>query len=355
MRHFPVETGRIIRRSSVSVAPALSPTHSATAVTLPGEPCEAFFSMYQGVLDIRPATAGGGVVALDQRIWLVGDLLFVSIRLPKGSALHWRHCATGVLDHWYVLLPVGGDGNGCDRVPPITGPLIHSLANPLVSRVEADGLLLLFVPRGLIPSSGPDHWLDRPLDSGTGALLADFMLALDRRLPKIRPDELDRLSEALVSLLSACTPPLEGADGARQAPTEVALLERARRLIRGRLADFDLTPVSICRELGVSRSRLYRLFEPLGGISTYVRRQRLLRTRQALHDPNDGRTIIMIAEQWGFTDASVFSRAFRQEFGLSPKELREQCVRSDPGARICSEVVAREPPRLAELLQRLAV
>ncbi|MGN6772440.1 MAG: AraC family transcriptional regulator, partial [Rhizobiaceae bacterium] len=30
-----------------------------------------------------------------------------------------------------------------------------------------------------------------------------------------------------------------------------------------------------------------------------------------------------IAEEWGFTDASAYSRMFKSEFGLSPKEARE--------------------------------
>ncbi len=70
-------------------------------------------------------------------------------------------------------------------------------------------------------------------------------------------------------------------------------------------------------------SRLYRLFEPFGGISSYIRRQRLLRTRDALSDSSDTRPIARIAEQWGFFDASAYSRTFRYEFGISPRDARE--------------------------------
>lgn len=75
--------------------------------------------------------------------------------------------------------------------------------------------------------------------------------------------------------------------------------------------------------LGVSRSRLYRIFEPLGGVASYIRRQRLLRTRDALSDIADTRSISRIAEEWGFVDASAYSRTFEHEFGISPKEARD--------------------------------
>lgn len=108
-----------------------------------------------------------------------------------------------------------------------------------------------------------------------------------------------------------------------QTPIDATLLARARRMIDGRLTDRDLTSEMLCSELGVSRSRLYRIFEPLGGIASYIRKRRLLRTRDALSDIEDTRSISRIAEQWGFVDASAYSRTFRHEFGISPKEARD--------------------------------
>jgi AraC-like DNA-binding protein len=116
-------------------------------------------------------------------------------------------------------------------------------------------------------------------------------------------------------------------------------------LIDSRLTDRNLSSKMLCAALGVSRSRLYRLFEPLGGIASYIRKQRLLRTRDALSDIADGRSISRIAEQWGFVDASAYSRTFRHEFGISPKEARDigwasngfvvarECVNRSDGAQ----------------------
>src|SRR4029078_9125098 len=109
-----------------------------------------------------------------------------------------------------------------------------------------------------------------------------------------------------------------------QEPIDTVVMHRARRFVGRKLADPDLTPEILCTELGVSRSRLYRLFESFGGVSAYIRRQRLLKTRDALSDSSDRRSISRIAEQWGFTEPSAFSRTFRQEFGISPSGAREE-------------------------------
>ncbi len=48
--------------------------------------------------------------------------------------------------------------------------------------------------------------------------------------------------------------------------------------------------------------------------------------RRALADPTDRRPIARLAEDLGMPDPSVFSRAFRREFGETPREFREQAT-----------------------------
>lgn len=318
---------------------------------------EAFRAAHEPIVDIGPIADAQTSFAVTQRTWPLGRLVLTTTHLPrKGHPVRWRHLRKGVLDHWYVVLPCGTDG-----VPPATlrskvPPLIHSLARPLDTQIADDAALTLFVPRDFLAGSCLDTLLDVPLDNGLGALLGDLMLALDRRLPLVEPHELDCITEAARSFLDACAIPSRGRLAEARAPIDLALLERARRQIRFRLTEPGLSPDTICRDLGVSRSRLYRLFEPLGGISAYIRRQRLLAARHALIDPFDTRPITRIAEHWAFTDASVFSRAFRQEFGLSPKEARETGRTGSRGAADTGSAAtaAGSTPNLAELLHRLA-
>jgi AraC-like DNA-binding protein len=78
----------------------------------------------------------------------------------------------------------------------------------------------------------------------------------------------------------------------------------------------------LSRLIGMSRSALYRLMESQGGVTRYIRRQRLLESRAVLSDPGDDKSIAAIAEEFCFSDAADFSRAFRREFGLAPSDVR---------------------------------
>ena len=79
----------------------------------------------------------------------------------------------------------------------------------------------------------------------------------------------------------------------------------------------------LCRELGMSRSTLYRLLELEGGVAHYIRRLRLSVCLAQLSNPSNTKPIAMIAEELGLTDPSSFSRAFRRQFGISPSDVRE--------------------------------
>jgi AraC-like DNA-binding protein len=58
-------------------------------------------------------------------------------------------------------------------------------------------------------------------------------------------------------------------------------------------------------------------------ISSYVLRRRLEETARQLVDPRwRGRSICEIAFTWGFNSAPHFSRSFREQFGMPPREYR---------------------------------
>jgi AraC-like DNA-binding protein len=127
---------------------------------------------------------------------------------------------------------------------------------------------------------------------------------------------------------------------------------RVRSLIRQQLRSAMLRPERLCRLAGVSRSQLYRLFEPLGGVARYIQAERLRAACRALADPMDARDIAAIAEDVGFFDHSSFSRVFRREYGCSPRDFRVaalagQAVATTRGAS------APRPASHAELLRRL--
>jgi AraC-like DNA-binding protein len=280
----------------------------------------AFRSVYRGVLDISAGLEGERPFPAQQTIWNLDRIAFLHTALPGETLTHrQRHMKDCALDHWYVSLPFRhSDETGG------TLPRLHCLGTPSDRVFDHDGMLTLFFPHDLFaPAATLDRMLDAEFEGVLGRLLADYLVLLDRSLAYLRRSEVPHIVEATRSLVVACLAPSQDHLVEARAPIDATLLARARRMIDGRLSDHDLSADKLCAALGVSRSRLYRIFEPFGGIASYVRKQRLLRIREVLSDITDTRSVSRIAEHWGFLDASAFSRTFRREFGMSPKEARD--------------------------------
>ena len=85
----------------------------------------------------------------------------------------------------------------------------------------------------------------------------------------------------------------------------------------------ELGPDSLCQAFRLSRTQLYRLFEPLGGVAAYIQARRLVRAHADLADPGKAPgKIYEIAYRWGLVSEAHFSRAFRRAFGLTPGDVR---------------------------------
>ena len=76
----------------------------------------------------------------------------------------------------------------------------------------------------------------------------------------------------------------------------------------------------------ISRRKLYQLFEPLQtSPAEYLRRTRLTAAAELLmSEPTSRVHIADIAARCGFADATTFTRAFRREFGCTPREWRSR-------------------------------
>jgi AraC-like DNA-binding protein len=112
----------------------------------------------------------------------------------------------------------------------------------------------------------------------------------------------------------------------RKASTEVAQLEliRARTdaIILEQASDPSLTPASIAAQLSVSLRQLYRAVTGTDSPAARIRRRRLERAAELLTAGREGGQVEKIAQDCGFASAEYFSRAFRREFGLSPRAYR---------------------------------
>lgn len=160
-----------------------------------------------------------------------------------------------------------------------------------------------------------------------GRMLNDHLRSLSAHATGFSAPEAAAAAEATAALLGAATLGLPQDEGRAGSAELAPLLVAIRRFIEAELASTDLTAETIGRRFGVSRSALYRLFVPLGGVSGYIRQRRLARAYRDLAT-GDGRfaRISEVAYRWRFESPAHFTQAFRAEFGCAPRDVRAQAA-----------------------------
>jgi AraC family transcriptional activator of tynA and feaB len=103
-------------------------------------------------------------------------------------------------------------------------------------------------------------------------------------------------------------------------------LVQARRFIESHLNEPGLTPTSVARALQVSPRYLRMLFAAeRETVSAYILRRRLEEcARQLASSLRRGQTITEIAFAGGFNATPHFARAFRRQYGMTPRQYRER-------------------------------
>ncbi|TGQ38329.1 AraC family transcriptional regulator [Mesorhizobium sp. M00.F.Ca.ET.216.01.1.1] len=265
----------------------------------------------------------------DHTAWNLGSMLIVQQRAPAHSYIRSdTKLRSSSIDHWYVaLLRTGRAWTEVDGRVALGKPgtmELRSLGHPFRGRTTESESLFLYLPRELFEHSAAalDAKNNSTLSGNVANLLIDYISGIEARLHALSANDLPRIVHATRDMIMACFSPSKDQTAVAEHLAGVALMERARRYIQGNLDAIDLTPDTVCRALGISRTRLYQLFEPNGGVSHYIQRRRLLTAHAALSDPEETRRIIDIAEAVGFNSAANFSRAFSKEFGYSPREAR---------------------------------
>lgn len=151
-------------------------------------------------------------------------------------------------------------------------------------------------------------------------MLSAHMEALQLQIPRMAPDEAQSINWASAALVAACFNPSIDRRGPENAALSAASLRLARRAIEQNLSDMTFGPEKLLRSLALSRTRLYKMFEPLGGVHGYIQRRRLARACAEIESNDD--KVGVIAERWGFGNIATFNRLFRQAYGMAPRDAR---------------------------------
>lgn len=119
---------------------------------------------------------------------------------------------------------------------------------------------------------------------------------------------------------------LPAAPSDEEANQERVFLKSVNQAIEANLKNTQFTVEQLAQELFVSPSSLYRKLTALTGMNPnrYIRSFRLAHARELLR--KTAHPVSYIAFETGFRDARYFSRAFKQDFGMTPTAYRKDNI-----------------------------
>lgn len=151
-----------------------------------------------------------------------------------------------------------------------------------------------------------------------------YLESVIKHLPKLTHAEVPVIVQIIRQLLTACLEPHRQRLGKVRPLFGNSRLMQAKRYISFRLPMGNVAVDHICQHVGVSRRQLYRLFEPEGGVASYIRKRRLQRAHCMLTNPNSSLRIYQVADLCGFSCNTEFSRNFKKAFGYTPREVAKE-------------------------------
>lgn len=243
------------------------------------------------------------------------------------------------LDHISVTVNLSDGAGDCDGHSPRLGNgsvSFRDLARPSAVTTSSVDIINLIVPRHIVPSwmlARSYHGLTLPGQSAGARLIASHL----RTLADVSNDLTEDEGIAAVEATFVIAERFLGR-GQAVAPLHADAIQRSVRRRAMHMFDSAALPRSasvddVARMIGVSRSGLYRAFEPMGGVLAYVRQRRLDRVYAALRAPAwAGRPIDALARHHGFGSGRQLAAAFDKRFGQSLDDVRSASL-SMPGGR----------------------
>jgi len=165
---------------------------------------------------------------------------------------------------------------------------------------------------------------------GAPAIFYELIVASCRHRNDLGEEAAAEAGNAILSALAATLRSLPQFHATPSSQMETYHKERIRNFVNAHLRDPNLSIESVAREVGLSTRYVHRLFATEAmPLMKWVWLERLDQCCRdlSLHSLRN-RSVSEIAFYWGFNNPAHFSRAFRNRFGRSPSDHRQQARRS---------------------------
>lgn len=126
---------------------------------------------------------------------------------------------------------------------------------------------------------------------------------------------------AAAKILDACTGYIQLKDMVHLSGRQ--LIEPIEAFVDEHMSE-EITVERICREFGISRTKLYKLTGEYieGGIASFIKHKRLEKAKHLIRTTD--LPISRISDEVGFSDYNYFLREFKRKYGISSRACRKQ-------------------------------
>ena len=261
--------------------------------------------------------------------WELGSIILCAYDLgPLGIRRRHRHIEASTEN--YVLLRILDGGTvryeSYDDRLVLRPREIHffDISQPfeLLQETRAPGRSV-FVPHRLLgyeATRACHHTVLDPSEPAT-AIIAATIDSLFDNISSLSFADAERLGKGFAALVKQIVFQLEVDDRERSLARD-QISNAIERHIDRNLRDPNLSVRKICRDLGMSRATVYRLMGSKGGVMKAVHDRRLLAAKSDLSVSQRTSGLIgTVAERYGYSYISHFSKQFKAKFGVSPSEV----------------------------------
>jgi AraC-like DNA-binding protein len=289
---------------------------------------ELWRDQLSGFTDVMPPTRDAADFTVETTAWRLGPLVVTDSRLPARRQERSAHkIRTHQVDQYRLLLQKRGtlklDADGRRVIVQPGQVVLSDMARPETCEADDGETVIVFVEREALDEVLPGRVDINGLvpQGAIGAMLAATLKAAARHVADLGAPAAPSIASAILQMAVAAVAGSTGQSFAPVPPAEGTLLRRACRYIDAHVMDTSLGAASLCAALNVSRATLYRVFEPVGGVASHVREQRLLRIHDLLAAPTGRLHLGRVAEDFGFKSQAHFSQLFRDRFGYPPSKV----------------------------------